>query len=284
MERILFLSAVAILYFRGGATASPNRSKSISDLYKKYGPNIAFEYIYQKNKDMPEEKIKAHRRSDVMMLFSIANKKYLQIKRKDRPRKFKLVSASKTEKSYSDKSMLFVTETVSYHKFKIKLAQKDVYLCAKRNGKFSFKDDPENMHGHTRKRCLFNWDLTSQMHVRLFVVTKNGTWHLSAFSDGSVKFLREKQAPEINRSFIWLPTAGKKNKGTSNSHGGERERHFLNTNKESGKNMQCEALVAKCDRYGQKLQQLKERLKYMEHTNTQLNDKLIQKNCRRRKM
>jgi len=252
-----------VMFSVQGVVASPTKSKSILELYKKRGIEVAFDAIYRKShKDLLTEKIKDHRRSDVMMLYSIADKKYLQVKRKDRPGKFRLVTASKGDSSSTEKNMLFVTETVSFRKFKIKLAGKQVYLCARSSGKLSFKYDPSNREGKTRKRCLFHWRLTSQMHVRLFVETKNGTWHLSAYKNGGVRLAREDQTFETQRSFIWLPAQIKKKRPVKKHD--SRQRNFVTMSDGSSKKERCKSLVTKSRTHQQKIEQLKKRLKYME--------------------
>lgn len=205
-------------------TLSEASSPPIARRQPKYTTykGIWLDNIQNQNPNVPLEH---QTKSDAMQLYSIRSKQIVKVKETqekswEQP-KYELTMTPKTKGRRDNK---FVTETVSYQRLKIRSADNQKYLCARTNGEIVFKEtadkqnneDEDGNRAHParkadkknkpRKRCLFHWEFTRQMHIQLSLEAGDKKRYYLSVRDNVIR-LREKQdTTELERSFIWLPT------------------------------------------------------------------------------
>lgn len=186
-------------------TLSEASSPPIARRQPKYTTykGIWLDNIQNQNPNVPLEH---QTKSDAMQLYSIRSKQIVKVKETqekswEQP-KYELTMTPKTKGRRDNK---FVTETVSYQRLKIRSADNQKYLCARTNGEIVFKRKADKKN-KPRKRCLFHWEFTRQMHIQLSLEAGDKKRYYLSVRDNVIR-LREKQdTTELERSFIWLPT------------------------------------------------------------------------------
>ncbi|XP_065649050.1 uncharacterized protein LOC100213053 isoform X2 [Hydra vulgaris] len=146
--------------------------------------------------------------SDAMELYSISAKRLVIVQDKPGTKPWDHESEliiNKKQRIYGRENQ-FVTETVSYGRLKIKSEYAKQYLCVKNDGVISLKQNADSSKNHrSRKRCLFNMNLTQLMHITLSVYIGKTTWYLTV-KDDVISMTDNLRSNELERSFMWLPT------------------------------------------------------------------------------
>ena len=74
-----------------------------------------------------------------------------------------------------------------------------------RNNSFYFICQESASHKNKpRKRCLFTWEFTRKMHIKLYVEKYSDKWYLTV-TDDVVSLKKESDSNELQKSFIWIP-------------------------------------------------------------------------------
>ncbi|XP_066913569.1 uncharacterized protein [Clytia hemisphaerica] len=188
-----------------------------------------------RNKNPTNVPLEHQTRSDAMQLYSIRSKQIVKVKEvSEKAWEQPNYELTMTPKSRSRRDNKFVTETVSYQRLKIRSADNQKYLCARTNGEIVFKDTadkeekvasvPDGLREYSsnkadkknkpRKRCLFHWEFTKQMHIQLSLEAGDKKRYYLSVKDNLIKLREKEETTEIERSFIWLPTKPLKGQGT----------------------------------------------------------------------
>ena len=74
------------------------------------------------------------------------------------------------------------------------------------NNSFCFicQENASRKNEKPKKRCLFTWEFTKQMHIKLYVEKYNAKWYLTV-TDDVVSLKKESDSTELQKSFIWIP-------------------------------------------------------------------------------
>ncbi|XP_066913568.1 uncharacterized protein [Clytia hemisphaerica] len=167
-----------------------------------------------RNKNPTNVPLEHQTRSDAMQLYSIRSKQIVKVKEvSEKAWEQPNYELTMTPKSRSRRDNKFVTETVSYQRLKIRSADNQKYLCARTNGEIVFKNKADKKN-KPRKRCLFHWEFTKQMHIQLSLEAGDKKRYYLSVKDNLIKLREKEETTEIERSFIWLPTKPLKGQGT----------------------------------------------------------------------
>ena len=110
------------------------------------------------------------------------------------------------------------------------------------NNSFCFicQENASRKNEKPKKRCLFTWEFTKQMHIKLSVEKYNAKWYLTV-TDDVVSLKKESDSTELQKSFIWIP-AQRQIGGTSS-----RTFDILENNSSCGSSLKtCEERYSNC--------------------------------------
>lgn len=123
---------------------------------------------------------------------------------------------------------------------------------------FLFYQKSAFKNGKPRRKCLFTWDFTNQMHIQLYVK------HLSLYltvKDKKVMLTKRNGSTELEHSFIWLPTKTTRilnGAGVGRFDTSKYQRSFPEANT-------CNALSRRLDKKNKKVEQLKAKVRYLKN-------------------